>query len=364
VRGFHISSLYSPLGWFSWTDAARMHEKARGDADRMRVFENTVLGRPWQEVGDAPPWEELYRRREQYAVGTVPPGGLLLTAGCDVQRNRLEVEVVAWGPDLESWSVEYLVIEGDTSTIQADPERPCPWRELSKLLQREWSCAGGGTLPLARLAVDSGDQTQIVYEWVRRCHDLRVMATKGMDSQAALLGLPKAQDVTIRGKLLKGGVKLWPLGSSAGKRELYGWLRMEQPLEGEKLPRGWCHFPEYPESYFQGLTAEQLVCRTVRGFPKWTWEKIRTRNEPLDCRVMARAALAATGADRWTVEQWEERAGRVGLKISERLKREPKAAPVPTSADQPAAVEAKPKRERRGRWLDGAGVRGRRGGWL
>jgi phage terminase large subunit GpA-like protein len=355
VRGFHISSLYSPLGWFSWVDAAVMHEKARGDADRMRVFENTVLGRPWQEVGDSPPWEELYRRREPYPVGTVPPGGLLLTAGCDVQRNRLEVEIVAWGPDLESWSVEYLVLEGDTSTIQADPERPCPWRELSKLLQREWGCAGGGSLPLARLAVDSGDQTAVVYEWVRRQHDLRVMATKGMDSQAGLLGMPKAQDVTIRGKLLKGGVKLWPLGSGTGKRELYGWLRMDQPLEGEKLPRGWCHFPEYGEGFFQGLTAEQLVCKTVRGFPKWQWEKTRSRNEQLDCRVMARAALAATGADRWSVEQWEERAGRVGLKISEKLKRMPRpAAVVKAAASQPdAAVEAKTERKRKRRgWLE------------
>jgi phage terminase large subunit GpA-like protein len=285
-----------------------------------------------------------------------------------VQRNRLEVEVVAWGPDLESWSVEYLVFEGDTGTIQADDDRPCPWRELSKLLHREWDCAGGGSLPLARLAVDSGDQTAVVYEWVRRQHDLRVMATKGMDSQAGLLGLPKAQDVTIRGKLLKGGVKLWPLGSSTGKRELYGWLRMEQPLEGEKLPRGWCHFPEYGEGFFQGLTAEQLVCKTVRGFPKWQWEKIRSRNEQLDCRVMARAALAATGADRWSVEQWEERAGRVGLKISEKLKREPRpATPVPPR-DHPGATpaaEAKTERKRKGGWLDGGtGGRGRRGGWL
>jgi phage terminase large subunit GpA-like protein len=344
-------------------DAALMHEKARGDVDRMRVFENTVLGRPWQEVGDSPPWDELYRRREHYPVGTVPKGGLLLTAGCDVQRNRLEIEVVAWGPDLESWSVEYLVLEGDTSTIQADLERPCPWRELGKLLQKQWQCDGGGTLPLARLAVDSGDQTQIVYEWVRRQHDLRVMATKGMDSQASLLGLPKAQDVTIRGKLLKGGVKLWPLGSSAGKRELYGWLRMDQPLDGEKPPRGFCHFPEYGDAYFQGLTAEQLVCKTVRGFPRWQWEKIRSRNEQLDCRVMARAALAATGADRWDVEQWEDRAGRVGMKISERLKQEPKpAALVKPVADQPAKAE---KKRKGSRWLKESSERGRRGGgWL
>lgn len=365
IRGFHVNSLYSPLGWFSWADAAAMHEKAKGDVDRMRVFENTVLGRPWQEVGDAPPWEALYRRRESYPVGIVPAGGRLLTAGCDVQRNRLEVEIVAWGPNLESWSVEYLVLEGDTSAIQSDPERPCPWRELSALLNREWECQDGGRLPLVRLAVDAGDQSQTVYAWARQQHDLRVMATKGMDSQASLLGMPKPQDVTIRGKLLKGGVKLWPLGSSAGKRELYGWLRMEEPPPGENLPRGWCHFPEYGEAFFQGLTAEQLICRTVRGFPKWHWEKLRSRNEQLDCRVMARAALTATGADRWDADQWDSRANRLGLKTAERIKRPPM---VPTT-EKPQVVGAtappvatEQKREKKGGWLDGG--RGRRGAWL
>jgi phage terminase large subunit GpA-like protein len=161
-------------------------------------------------------------------------------------------------------------------------------------------------------------------------------------------------------------VKLWPLGSSAGKRELYGWLRMESTLDGEDLPRGWCHFPEYGEEFFQGLTAEQLICKTIRGFPKWHWEKIRSRNEQLDCRVMARAALAATGADRWNAEQWAERAERLGMKLSQRIKR-PAVAPAAeesptTGADGAIAPAAEHKRERKVGWL--AGGRRRGGTWL
>jgi phage terminase large subunit GpA-like protein len=326
----------------------------------MRVFENTVLARPWQEVGDAPAWELIYARREPYPVGVVPEGGQLITAGCDVQRNRLEVEVVAWGPDMESWSVEYLVLEGETATIQNDSEKPCPWRALAGLLRRTWPTADGKQLPIIRMAVDTGDQTATVYEWIRRQHDQRVMGTKGMDAQAGILGLPKVQDVTVRGKLVKGGVKLWPMGSSAGKRELYGWLRMDQPTPGEKPPRGWTHFPEYNEDYFRGLTAEQLICRTVHGFPKWKWERIFTRNEPLDCRVMARAALAGTGADRWDAEQWEERAGKIGQKIASRLEPSEDAAPA-----APAEVEASPvatveQQEKRQKWINSR----RRGKWL
>jgi phage terminase large subunit GpA-like protein len=285
---------------------------------------------------------------------------MMLTAGCDVQRNRLEIEIVAWGPNLESWSIEYLILEGDTSTIQTDPARPCPWRELSRLLGKEWQTEDGGSLVLTRMAVDSGDQTQTVYGWVRSQYDLRVMATKGMDSQTGIVGLPKAQDLSYDGRMLKGGVKVWPLGSSVGKRELYGWLKADRPAEGESLPRGWCHFPEYGEEYFQGLTAEQLVMRTHRGFAKWAWEKVRTRNEPLDCRVMARAALAATGADKWSPEQWKDRANRIGLKLTERVRSAPKATEAPPSA----AREESPRREnKRGGWLHGGGS-GRGGGWL
>ena len=351
IHGYHLNSFYSPLGWFSWTDAVTEYEKKKDSPLELQTWMNTVCALCWMEQGEAPSWENLYRRRERYPLGIVPSGGMILTAGCDVQGNRLEVEIVAWGPDLRSWSVEYLILEGNTSTIQTDPNVPCPWRELAKLLSKEWPCESGGTLPLTRLAVDSGDQTQTVYAWVRSQHDSRVMATKGMDTTTTIVGLPKPQDVTIRGKMIKGGVKVWPLGSSVGKRELYGWLRIEETFDGENPPRGWCHFPEYSEDYFKGLTAEQLVCKTVKGFPKWTWEKTRTRNEPLDCRVMARAALSSIGADRWSADQWKERTERIGQRFKQKLQ-EKRDNPVEQKSE---SASPQPRRRRGGGWLSGGG---------
>lgn len=347
IHGYHLNSFYSPLGWFSWTEAVTEYEKKKDSPLELQTWMNTVCALCWMEEGEAPSWENLYRRRERYALGIVPSGGMILTAGCDVQGNRLEVEIVAWGPDLRSWSVEYLILEGNTSTIQTDPNVPCPWRELSKLLHKEWPCESGGTLPLTRLAVDSGDQTQTVYAWVRSQRDSRVMATKGMDTTTTIVGLPKPQDVTIRGKMIKGGVKVWPLGSSVGKRELYGWLRIEEDFSDENPPRGWCHFPEYPEEYFKGLTAEQLVCKTVKGFPKWTWEKTRTRNEPLDCRVMARAALSSIGADRWSADQWKERTERIGQRFKQKLQ-DMRDNPVEQNSE---SASPQPRRRRSSGWL-------------
>jgi phage terminase large subunit GpA-like protein len=351
TQGYHLNSFYSPLGWYSWTDAVTEYEKKKDSPLELQTWMNTVCALCWMEEGEAPSWENLYRRRERYPLGIVPSGGMILTAGCDVQGNRLEVEIVAWGPDLESWSVEYLILEGNTSTIQTDPNVPCPWRELSKLLHKEWPCESGGSLPLTRLAVDSGDQTQTVYAWVRSQHDSRVMATKGMDTTTTIVGIPKPQDVTIRGKMIKGGFKVWPLGSSVGKRELYGWLRIEETFDGENSPRGWCHFPEYSEDYFKGLTAEQLVCKMVKGFPKWTWEKTRTRNEPLDCRVMARAALSSIGADRWSADQWKERTERIGQRFKQKLQ-EKRDNPVEQKSE---SASPQPRRRRGGGWLSGGG---------
>ena len=312
IRGYHLPGFYSPLGWLSWEEIVVSHERVKDSPERLKVWTNTVLAEVWAEDGEVPEWEALYRRREDYRPGVVPRGGLVLTAGVDVQRDRLELEVVAWGPRMESWSVDYVVIHGDTSTIQEDPAKACPWRVLGEQLNRQFETEAGSSLRISKMAVDSGDQTQTVYAWVRAQRDSRVMATKGRDQLQSIVGMPSTQDVTVKGRKSKRGVQLWPLGVSVAKHEFYGWLRAEPPLNpGDAVPRGFCHFPMYAEAWFQGLTAEELKKKVVRGFPRYHWEKVRPRNEPLDCRVMARGALAVLGADRWSVARWDRIRGEI-----------------------------------------------------
>ncbi|MFC3118920.1 terminase gpA endonuclease subunit [Jhaorihella thermophila] len=97
IVGFHISGLYSPLGWRSWADIARIWEEAQGNDAALKTAKNTVLGETWAERGEAPDWQRLYERREDWPLGTVPKGALVLTAGADVQRDRIEVDVWGWG---------------------------------------------------------------------------------------------------------------------------------------------------------------------------------------------------------------------------------------------------------------------------
>lgn len=304
VRGYHLSSLYSPLGWFSWAEIVRKWLKAKKVIVELKEFVNTVLGETWEEKGDAPDWELLYRRREPYKIGLVPAGALFLTAGVDVQRDRIEVEVLGWGRHLRSWSVEYRVFRGDTSAEDV-------WAYLWTMRHEKWPVAGGGELGLSMLAVDASDQTAMVYNQVRLQADARIMAVKGMsDTYMQLVGQPKIVDINFDGRTIYNGGRFWPVGVSLIKTELYGFLRQLPPLKvADPYPVGFCHFPEYSEDYFKQLTAEKRVSKQIGGRGgrhAVFWQKIYERNEALDVRVYNRAAAFVFGIDRFSEAQWQQ----------------------------------------------------------
>lgn len=353
IRGYHLNALYAPVGWMSWGEIAVLFVKGYRDPERHRVFVNTVLGEVWTASGgEAPPWESLQKRRESYAIGSVPMGVLLITAGCDVQKDRIVYEVVGWGRGKRSWSIDYGELPGDTADIDRGP-----WGQLDALLARTYTHAAGVEIPIRMLAIDSGYNTQTVYNWARRYPLNRVVAVKGRDEGGALIGAPAPVEVTDRGRKLKRGGRVWPVCGSIAKSELYGWLRLEiLPETGE--PGGYCHFPQYGDEYFRQLTAEQLVAhKTRKGFVRMTWELIPGRqNHVLDARTYARVAAALAGLDRFNNSDWTAREKMLGV---------PAAAPpasiavAPGAADPPVAQPVPDDRKRR-HWI---GSR-RSGGWL
>lgn len=348
---FHIWAAYSFSPNATWGQiASEFVEATAGGPEQLKTFINTVLGETWQERGEAPDWERLYGRRETYPIASCPPGVLFLTAGVDVQRNRFVYEVVGWGRGKESWSVDYGVLEGDT----ADTSPKGPWPQLDALLTRTYQAHTGAPLPILRLAIDSGDQTQTVYNWARRKPLSHVIAIKGVDTANVLVSAPAVVDVSSSGKKLRRGYRVWPVAGHIAKSELYGWLRLLRPTDearaaGATEPPGFCHFPEYGEEYFKQLTAEQLVKRrTKQGFIRLTWEPIPGReNHALDCRVYARAAAAVVGLDRFTESDWKTLERAIGHEPPPPSS-PPTGAPAPSPA--PSAAAAKTQRPREG-WL-------------
>lgn len=299
--GFHIWAGYSYSPNSTWAKIAEEFEEVQGNPEKLKTFVNTVLGETWKDKGEAPEWEHLYERREEYQRNTVPRGGVVLTAFADVQKDRLEVEIVAWGKERESWSIDYRVFPGDTSQL----DNEC-WQQLSSLLSEQWKAESGHTLMIEKLGVDSGYETNVVYSWCRKQDVSRVVCTKGVETAPAIINQPRAVEVRESGKRIARGVKVWPIGTNIAKSELYGMLRQKRDPE-KPLPAGWCHFPEYDSEYFKMLTAEQTVARIIRGYRKYQWEKTRERNEALDCRIGNRAMSVLLGVDRWSDEEWKRR---------------------------------------------------------
>jgi phage terminase large subunit GpA-like protein len=315
TAGFHLSSLYSPIGWRSWRDIAAAWEaavdKESGSASAIKTFKNTELGETWVEEGEAPDWERLVERREDYRIGTVPQGGLLLVGGADVQKDRIEVSIWAFGRSKEAWLVEHRVLMGDTA-------REAVWKRLGELLAETWTHESGAAMPLARFALDTGFATQEAYAFVRRVKDARVMAVKGVLRGAALIGTPTAVDLTVNGKKLRRGIKVFSVAVGLAKLEFYNNLRKiaEVGEDGTSLsyPDGYVHLPKVDAEYLQQLCAEQLITRRDRhGFPVREWQKLRERNEALDCYVYARAAAAAAGLDRFEDRHWRELERQLGM---------------------------------------------------
>jgi phage terminase large subunit GpA-like protein len=339
IAGFRVSGLCR-LG----TKLSAMVEEfltKKGAQETLKTFINEQLAELWTEPGEVLEWRTLLNRREEYPVGTVPKGGLFLTAGVDVQREdggRLEVEVVAWGENRESWSVDYRILHGN-------PAEKAVWDQLESLLRDTWPNESGAEMAIERMFVDSGDGTvtPYVYEWVRTQPRPRVWAIKGDKRSDLPVGMPKAVELTTGGKKLKYGVLFKIVNSDYFKAGFYADLKKRAPTDEERnangmgYPQGYCHFPiatEYGDEHFKQICSEQLIThRDVRGRQKTEWQQTRPRNEGLDTRVYAAAAAWDFGAHRFQQRHWDMLRAKV---------KDLAPAPAETEPGQAAAVVTAP----------------------
>ena len=284
TAGFQLSCLYSP--WKTWPETISDWLKAYRLPHTRKAFWNTRLGRTYEVVGETVDDNALVRRRQLYPA-RVPDGVLVLTAGVDVQADRLEMEVVGWGMEEESWSVDYQILRGNPAEAEI-------WDRLDAALLDRYPNAAGIRLRIHSAFVDSGFHTKMVYRFCARRQVRRVFACKGQAGPGIPLTKPRASRVH-RGPR----VDLRIVGIDAAKEALYSNLKID------RIGPGYCHFPAawtspqgvsidlpmYGPDYFSQLTAEKLVTEMREMTPVRKWEKKQERNEALDCRVYAMAAL-------------------------------------------------------------------------
>jgi phage terminase large subunit GpA-like protein len=308
TAGFHLSALYSPLGWMSWKEVCQDWVDAQGNHELLTTFNNTVLGLTYEATGDKPEHEALYNRREQYDIGTIPKGVIFLTCAVDVQKDRLEAEVVGWGRNKERWSIDHNVIHGD---VQNDET----WNQLEQYMGISFPHDDGYEVSIKMVGIDSGYETSRVYSFCRKFSARRVVPLKGEMSLTQIVGLAKAVDVKESGKTNRRGLKLWRVGTNMCKSEIYGDLKKPEPLDHlESYPAGFIHFPQYEMEYFLQLTAEErTIEKDKRGYSKVTWKKKRDRNEILDLHVYNRALASIIGIDRMKESDWQKLEMNIGI---------------------------------------------------
>lgn len=273
VAGFWINGLYSP--WTPLADGVRDFLSVKKNPEQLRVWTNTYLAELWSDPGETIDDFMLADRREEMAH--VPDDVVILTAGVDVQDNRLEISVIGWGRDDESWVISH-------STLYGDPSTPQLWTSLDSHLMRQYETESGRRMAIRSTCIDSGGHfTNSVYQYCKKNAGRRIFAIKGVGGEGKpIAGRPSKNNVAK--------CPLFPVGVDTVKDLLFARMRIQEP------GAGYIHFSDtLDDEYFRQLTAEKIVTKYHRGFKKRIFEKVRTRNEALDTMVYSLAAYAIIG---------------------------------------------------------------------
>lgn len=321
TAGFHVSGLISPF--VTWAEIAADFVAAGKDPLRMQVWTNNNLGLPYEDRDTAPLSADVLQSRavetDPSWIELLPEGVTVITAGADVQADRIEVEFVGWGAREENWSLDYQIVFGD-------PSRPEVWTALDQLLLRRFRHPRAvPDLPVSAGCIDAGYIPDRVHAFAHPRTGRRVWPTKGRGGP----GIPPWPKRPPRPR--RDGVPpTYIVGVDTLKTTLMARLR-----SGEE-----CHFPADRDYWwFQGLVSERPIRKWTRGIPKIEWiVDPGVRNEPLDCRNYAAAALHGLYASGFFLDQ-------AAAHTAE--------APLRTEPDQESPPPAPVRRVVRSRYLGG-----------
>lgn len=285
IRSYHINALYYPYGWpeNAWTNLAAMWDRVNKNPLARKTFVNLKLGLPYKDPAEVKADAATLKSRCEAYGPTLPHQVGALTLGVDVQPNRFVIELIGWGKDEESWSIEAQTILGDTSQlVSADPDRPSVWEQLDDYMKGSWLSELNIELSIRAVCIDSGYNQQIVREFCHARAGRRIWAIKGKEGQDRPVWPSKLGKQ--RGKLPPPFI----VGVDAGKEIIYSRLKIAVPGPG------FCHFPVGRDrDYFDELTSEIRVPDYTGPVPKYQWKLkvVGQENHSLDARNYGYAAL-------------------------------------------------------------------------
>lgn len=338
---FTMSAFYMPIGALDWIALARQYARAkerlaRGDHEGMQVFYNTRLGLSYQNSESTTTAKQLQDRAEEYTPRVVPERALVLTMAVDTQLHRLEVQIEAWGPGMEHWVVDYIVLNGSP----ADPPdaENSVWRRLDEIRRTPLAHASGSKpIMISAYGIDAGGaNTQDVYNYgaARKAFGCTVLHGANRPNRPVMGSMPSRVDIEWGGTKIPGGVELWLVGTDVAKDYLFNRMALNDGA-------GAMHFHDkLPQEWFEGLVVEQPRVSYRKGRTIREWVKPPgARNEPLDLSVYNLAIAYQLGLNRWAALDWQRlRAKLVPANLTRDL-----FAPPAEEAPAPEAVAEVPR---------------------
>jgi len=303
-------TIYSPQATWAtivkeWLSAVA--KAKHGEKSDLKTFINTTLGQVYEDNVEKTEAEDLKKRAENYPLGIVQLGGLIIMVGVDVQKDRFELVATAFGRGEEMQVIDYQVIE-------ANPAIQSEWDKLDTFLLHKYPHIFGGTLGIESVAIDTGGHwTHQCYNYVRQRkstqgwsqiaqHPPKVYATKGASTaNLPISGRASLQDVNSFDKVIRRGIKLYIIGTDTAKDLIHGRLQTKEPGPG------YLHLSMHlPDAFFEHITNEVRVLKqSLKGvISAWLLKRSGLRNEALDCLVMCLFCAHKAALHRKTKAEW------------------------------------------------------------
>ena len=265
---FWLNTLYSPFVLFS--ECAKEFLTSKDDPEKFQNITNSWLAEPWEDTKLKTSADLVRERQTDIEAYQLPSWTKLLTGGVDVQENCIYWTIRAWGDYLTSQNIAHGQALG--------------WEDVIKVMNLEYKLPDGTPLIVNLCLVDSGDQTDSVYEF---CYENTEWALPCKGSSKSLLGY---YNISTVGKTDSKayGMRLIIVDGDKYKDMIAG--RMRKP----NGTGSWMVYHGVDPEYCEQVTSEHKVAeRTASGSKgnlKWRPKHSHPNNHYLDCEVYAAAA--------------------------------------------------------------------------
>lgn len=267
---FWMNTLYSPFTRFS--DIAREFMRSKDDPELLHNFANSWLAEPWEDTKLKTNAEMVMERQTETPEWTLPPWTKLVTGGIDVQENCLYWTIRAWGDYMTSQNISH----GQALSMG----------EVERIMNTELTMPNGEKVMVNLALMDSGDQTEDVYEFCALNSDW-ALPCKGTTTMLSHYRLSTVNKAGSRAN----GMTLVLVDGGKYKDQIAARMRKENGTGA------WMVYQGCDLDYAEQVTAEHKITERSGGkeAQRWVLKTSHADNHYLDCEVYAAAAADVLG---------------------------------------------------------------------